>query len=107
MLEIGIQKNNLETTNSKKNTKNTFDQKYTGFDLRTWEGQSENWQIIFYASYENRKQDLLLGIESKINFILWCLSERKDLYAIQLVEGLLNKGSNVGLNLWWKLNETI
>jgi hypothetical protein len=58
-------------------------------------------QIIFTASYyEIEKQDLVVrNIESKINFICGCLSERKEpLYAIQLVEGLLNKGSNVGLN---------
>jgi glycosyltransferase involved in cell wall biosynthesis len=69
-----------------------------------WEGQSENCKSFFTASYyEIEKQDLVVrNIESKINFIFVgaLVKGKNPLYAIQLVEGLLNKGSNVGLNLY-------
>jgi hypothetical protein len=52
MLEIGIQKqNNLDLQTQKKILKILFDQKYTGFDLRSMGRTIRELQIIFYASY--------------------------------------------------------
>ncbi|MEZ7503833.1 glycosyltransferase [Flavobacterium sp. Arc2] len=69
-----------------------------------WEGQTGNCKSFFTASYyEIEKQDLVVrNLESKINFIFVgaLVKGKNPLYAIQLVEGLLNRGFNVGLNLY-------
>lgn len=69
-----------------------------------WERQTKNCKSFFTASYyENEKEELVVkNLDSKINFIfVGALVEGKNpLYAIQLVEGLLHKGFNVGLNLY-------
>jgi hypothetical protein len=63
MLEIGIQQNNLDLQTQKKILKILFDQKYTGFDLRSMGRTIRELQIIFTASYyEIEKQDLVVRI---------------------------------------------
>ena len=69
-----------------------------------WEGQSNNCKSFFTASYyENDKEDLVVkNLDSTINFtFVGALVKGKNpLYAIQLVEGLSNKGFNVCLSLY-------
>ena len=69
-----------------------------------WEGQTKNCKSFFTASYyENEKEDLVVkNLDSAINFtFVGALVKGKNpLYAIQLVEGLSNKGFNVCLSLY-------
>lgn len=70
----------------------------------TWEGQTKNCKSFFTASYfENEKKDLVVkNLDSTIRFMFVgaLVKGKNPLYAIRLVEGLIRKGFNVGLDLY-------
>ncbi|WP_281322644.1 glycosyltransferase family 4 protein [Flavobacterium aestivum] len=69
-----------------------------------WQGSTKNILPFFTASYSEKEKELIkpLDLKGVINFVfVGTLSKgKKPLYAIQLVEGLWQKGYNVSLELY-------
>jgi glycosyltransferase involved in cell wall biosynthesis len=69
-----------------------------------WNGQTKNCKSFFTASYyeEEKKPLNSKSLDSKVSFIFvgTLVKGKNPMYAIQLIEGLVNKGFDVCLNLY-------
>ena len=74
-----------------------------------WENSTKNIKAFFTATYSENEIIMLsnLNLKQQINFIFvgTLVSGKNPLYAIQLIEGLYNRGYNVTMNLYGEGNE--
>jgi glycosyltransferase involved in cell wall biosynthesis len=74
-----------------------------------WEGSTKNIKSFFTATYSEKEKVPIkpLDLKGKINFVFVgaLVSGKKPLYAIQLVEGVREKGYDVNLDLYGEGSE--